>query len=375
MATNTLGLYDPYFYANEAIAALQKRLGMANAVHRGYDRNPQEKGSVIQIRKPSVFTAADMPGTDQDLTPGQVSITLDQWKGVTFGLTDKELTLAESAIISDHIVPAAYAVADAIDLSLAALYKDVPWVYAADAAGAVTDFTGSREIMFNNMVPESMRSLMLNGEREAKYTGLAIFHQANTSSDGAATQREGSLGRKFGFDIFANQNVQNHTAGTISTSTLAVVGNTAAGVSAIALDAVAVTGTLKPGDTFVIAGDTQRYAVTALATAAGNAFASVAFTPALASAAADNAVVTVTATSKAENLAFHQSAFALAMAPLSDMGHNLGARIATVTDPRTSLTLRSRVWYEGGNAKVRVSIDALWGVKTLDGNRAVRLRS
>jgi len=58
--SNTLGNYDPIFYAQEALIALNKALGMAGRVHRGYDPNPQQKGSVINITQPSVFEATNV---------------------------------------------------------------------------------------------------------------------------------------------------------------------------------------------------------------------------------------------------------------------------------------------------------------------------
>ena len=61
MATNTLGNYNETFFAQEALIQLEKALGMAGRVYRGYDPNPQVKGSTIQIRRPSSFTAQAAP--------------------------------------------------------------------------------------------------------------------------------------------------------------------------------------------------------------------------------------------------------------------------------------------------------------------------
>ena len=55
--------------------------------------------------------------------PDTVTVTLDQWWGVKFSLTDKELTYTKEQIITEHIRPAAYAVADKIDQSVAALMR------------------------------------------------------------------------------------------------------------------------------------------------------------------------------------------------------------------------------------------------------------
>ncbi len=376
---NTLGVYDPIFYAQEALIQLEKVLGMANAVHRGFDSDPQQKGQQIQIRRPGSFTSQAMPiSSATDLTTETVSITLDQWEGVRFGLRDDELTFTKEQIINEHIRPAAVAVADAVDVSLAGLYVDIPWFYNTADPGAVGDFTGTRKLMFDNKVPTSQRTIMLNGEREADYLALAVFHQANTAgAAGEIAQREGFLGRKFGFDIFANQNVQVHTTGTAASGDNlgAVNGAHAVGVTSIAVNGFTGSETVVAGDTFSIAGDTQRYAVTAgsaWTTGAG----SIAFFPALKVAVSGGEVVTINPQTKLnENLAFHRHAFALAMAPLSTMGNGAGARIGRATDPLTSLSLRSRLWYDGDTAKVNVGLDALWGRKTLNPDLAVRMNS
>ena len=142
------------------------------------------------------------------------------------------------------------------------------------------------------------------------------------------------------------------------------------------MDAFTGSETFKAGDTFSVAGDTQKYAVTAdlpLTTGAGT----IAFTPAAKVAWADDAVITVEqiASKPTENLAFHRGAFALAMAPLSQLGNQLGAKVATAVDPITGLALRSTMWYEEATAEIHVRIDALWGVKTLNPDLACRLNS
>ena len=90
---------------------------------------------------------------------------------------------------------------------------------------------------------------------------------------------------------------------------------------------------------------------------------------------ADNAVVTVSLMNFTNSVAFHKNAFALGMAPLSDIGEQLGnARVASVVDPRTGLAMRSRIWYAPDASAVKVALDVLYAVKCLDGNLACRLR-
>lgn len=375
---NTLSVYDPLFYANEALIQLEKALGMAGRVHRGYDKAPQQKGATISIRRPGTFAAQDAPSAAQEVVAGEARIALDHWKEVKFGLSDRELSAAGTLLIEEHVRPAAVALADAIDQSLCGLYADVPWYHDVAATMGVADVTALRKIMFDNQVPlrdPALMHWMIDGDMEADLLGQAAFTQWQGAGEaGAQAQRSGLLGRRFGFDFFANQNVRGHVAGDLSSTTPLLVGAHAKGATSVTLDAGTLTGGLNKGDSLVLAGNTQRYAVTADAVAAGNAI-TVQVTPALVEAYADNTQATVSLDSHSASLAFHRNAFALAMAPLSDLGNQLGAHVASVTDPVSGLTLRSRLFYDGNASKVYVALDALWGVTTLDPNLAVRARN
>ena len=384
---NTLGAYDPVWFANTALDLLYENLGMALAVHRGYDRTPQEKGSTIQIRRPGTFESKPMGGSNdgankaQDVSTETLEIKLDQWEGVTYALRDDELTYARETIIQEHIEPAVMALAIKIDASLCGLWNRVPWVVDAAETGAVTDFTNCDRVLFDNKVPEAMRYLMVNGERKAAYQALPVFHQANTSSDGEMTQRTGFLGDKFGFNIFANQNVVKRTLTTGGTALTGFVGAASAaqtaGQSSLAVDGLGpAAGVVDAGTTFSIAGQSQRY-VTTEATPLASGGGTLNFFPVLEANVANNAVVTLHNHSgrPSENLAFHRTAFALAMAPLSLIGDGMGAAIHATSDPRTNLSLRARTWYDADNSRFKVGVDALWGQRVLNENRAVRLLS
>lgn len=385
--SNTLGYYDPLFYAQEALIQLEKALGLAGRVHRGYDKNPNEKGGVIAIKTPSVFSATDVNtsngGTTQNVTTESTTITLDKWKEVKFGLTDKELTFTGEQIIADHIRPAAYALADAIDQSVAALYIDVPWVNTLTSTVSVADILSVRKLQFDNRVPlsdEMNMHFMVDGKGEADLLGNAAFAQfQGAGMVGVDTQLRGTLGRRYGYEFFANQNTPSHTTGAGGADVAGVAAVALIGAKSIDVSAVSNNAPFKKGDTFTIAGHTQHYVLTADATASGaGAITAMAFEPGLEAATAGSEVLTFEvgngASTKNQCIAFHRNAFALAMAPLSEMGSMLGAKVATITDPVTGLSIRSRLFYEGNNSTVKVALDALWGVKTLNRNLAVRAR-
>lgn len=381
---NTLGVYNPIFYANEGLAILYKRLGMASRVHLGYDRERRSfnKGQQIDIRRPSTFTAiAEPSGATQDITTDTVSMQLDQWFGVKMAVPDNEYAYSDKPrFLQDHVAPAMNALADNVDQALFALAADIPWVQNTGATTAdYNDLVDTRTIMRTAKVPlndPSMLHFAVNPSVEGDLLQDSKFIEwQGSGQEGADTQRTGFLGRKAGFEIFAGaHNVPTLTGGALTGSPL-VQGAQVAKATSMTWDAGTLTGDINKGDTFTIAGSTQSYAVTADATAAGNAVA-VTFTPPLTQAYSDNAAVTVTqeTTKIHQNLAFHRNAFALVMPRLPDHGSNIGARIASVQDPFTGLSLRSKVWYDADSSEIRVAFDILYGVKTLDPNLACRMR-
>lgn len=378
--SNTLGNYDPIFYAQEALIQLNEALGFAGRVHRGYDPSPQQKGSVINITRPMSFEATDVNtttgGTTQELNPENVSITLNNWKEVKFGLTDKELSFTKEKIITDHIRPAAFGLAKAINKTLCDLYPKIPRYGAISSTPTVANITGIHTILFNNKAPLDDLHFMVDGNVMGGLMAIGAFAtNEGAGQAGVNTQMSGILGTRYGFEFFASQTVPSHTSGTMADTTGALNADADAGATSIVIKSLTDTQTLKKGDIIKIAGDSQQYCVTEDKTVASAT--TVAITPPLAQKNLANAVVTVvlpsgTGATKNQCLAFHRHAFALAMAPLSDLGSQLGAKIATVSDPETNLAIRSRMWYEGNTSTVKVALDALWGVQVLNPNLCVR---
>jgi len=371
--SNKLGSFDPVFYANEALMRLENVLGMAMRVHRGYDKSAKQKGSTIDIRKPSEFEAKDAPSSDsQDIDTDTIQIVLDKWKEVKFGVTDAELSYTQEQIIEEHINPAVYAIANHIDNSLCELYKFIPWFSGAAGTtpSTIEDITAIHQVLFDNKVPmddPSRLHLMIDGMAQAKLLALPAFHTVNgAGAQGANTQENGTIGRKFGFNIFANQNVKKHVKGTVDTGALLTNGAFAKGVESINLDAAAVTGTLVAGDSLAFANHSQRYVVTNTVNAAGNALGNVGIFPKLKVAVGDNVAVAVTRQNGTRNMAFHRNFAALAMAPLSMMGNGKGAEMHVAQDPRTGLTIRVTFFYDGHGSKNYVKFDVLYGLKVLN---------
>jgi hypothetical protein len=372
MAGNVLNFYDPLFYAQEALIVLEKELGFAARIHRGYEPSPQQKGSVINISKPGTFTAQNAPGSvAQDVATGGVSITLDTWKEVKFKLTDKELTFTKEKIVNDHIRPAAYALADSIDMRCASLYQDIykyGGTVSADLA-LITDLTRVRRMFQDQMVPDDgQRHLAINNASEEALLALATFN-ANAGVPSAAQEAflKGSLGSKFSYEIFSSLNIPTHTNGTVVSGNLTgTAGATVGSVGTVSVSG----GTVTKGTLFTIAGNTTVFVVTADVTATTTTIAALNFAPALPAGFSPSAAAMTFIGTHANNIGFHRNAFALAMAPLSELGNNLGVRMNTLSF--NDLSLRSKVWYDADSSELRVSLDCLYGIKTLDPQLAFR---
>lgn len=375
--SNTLGNFNPVFYATQALSQLKMSLGMAGTVYRGFEQERARYGigEYINLRRPATFTAASAPAsTVQDLATESVQIHLNNWKEVTFGVTDAEKAYGGQRLIAEHIQPAAYAIGRAINSSLHALADDVPWFHDIQSTPDVTDVINPSKSLFQNGVLRDPSNLFFAVDPTfgASLKGLAAFSQNQGSAGaGVQTQITGLIGTRYGMQFYETQEIPSHTKGTASTGTLALNGAHSRGATTIAADAGSVTGTLVAGDTFVIAGNTQRYAVTATSTASGNAFASISITPALVADYADDAVITVRLDNHTENLAYHRNAFALVIVPMDDQ--NPGGSTFTAVDEESGLSVRAAIQWSISSKKTLVSLDALWGVKTINPNMAVRV--
>lgn len=375
---NIITPYNPIWYANRGLERLESALTFVRTMFMAYDDEPRELGDTIEIRKPGAVPVQAMPiSTASDLTPSKITITLDQWFGSAFKISDKEKAYTGERIVREHIAPAMQSLAENIETAALALYKDVPWQIIGANPAVPSEVVALRKQMNQNKVPKGQRRLALNFEREEDLLNNATFAQANTSSSGAATQREGEIGRKYGFDLYQNDLLPNHTTTALALTAPLTNGIAALDATTINVDGTAVTGSVVPGDIVSFAGHTQKYAITAAATAAGNAIA-LSVTPPVGQGLdgrvtiADGVVPTFEQTSQGISLAYDAQAFAIVMADLPETGNGRGAEIATVGDPRTGLSLRVSRWYEPISAEEWVRFDALYGVKTLDGNRAVR---
>lgn len=373
---NTLTNIMPKILAR-ALLVLREQAIMPRLVNIDYGTEAKQKGETIDIPKSvaqsayNVSPSAYLSATDH--SQGLVQISLDNWKGSNFYLTDKEMAEIDS---NAHFVPnqmaeAVRALSNAVNQDIHNEYRGI-YGFAGTAgttpfASTVTGATDSRKILNQQLAPRTERRGVLDYDAEANALALSPFSDAEKIM-GREVKIEGEIGRKFGIDWTADDHVVTHTKGTVAS--VQVASTTAAGSSSVGIKAKGATGTIVAGDIFTVAGNTQTYTATATATIT-SAGVDVAISPGLAAIASANAVVTVK-DSHVVNLVFHRDAFAFANRPLKDSDMGLGAsRIMEMTDPQTGISLRLEVTRQ--NKRTTWELDILWGAKLVDARKAMRL--
>lgn len=398
--------------AKEATAILSNNLVMGRNVHRAYEEefknavNGYEKGESISIRRPTDFTVRDGATMQmQEVKEGKILLTVDKQKGVDFRFTSSDLTLRIEDLSERVIEPALNQLANQVDADLQALYRFVPsWVGTpGQLVNAYADFYKGPERLNEFGVPTDQRCATLSPADHAgllgAQTGLFI---SNVAQDAYRKAKLGVLGD---VDTYMAQNVKTHTVG-VATGTPAVNG----AAQSVTYDSVkdtyqqtlntdgwtnSVTGILKAGDVFTIAGvfavnqvskETlpflRQFVVLADAdSGASTGPAALTISPPIitsgafqtvSAAPADNALITVVGsgnTGYRQNMVFHKNAFALVMVPM--------------VKPPGAVDVARRSWkgisvrvipvYDGTNDLSSWRLDVLYGVKAIDPRLATRL--
>lgn len=368
-------LLTPSIIAREALATLYAQTVMLPLVHTDYSDEFAKVGDTVTIRKPATFASRDFVADSsaiviQNATETSTTVVMDKHYDVSFEVTSKEMTLSVQDFREQFIAPAMEAHSQKVDQILCGLYADVynSVGTAGTAPGTVADVLAVREVLNDQKVPFTDRYFVINPAADAKVLAQEAFTNLQWNDiANADALNEAAIGRKFGFSFFMGQNVANHDIGTIAhTGTFALNGAVSAAATTASVDGTTVTGTWEAGSTFTVAGDTQVYTLTADATAAANAI-TINFTPA-SPGWADGTVVTRVA-DHAANLAFHRNAFAFVSRPLAMPMGGVQAEIVNYK----GLSLRAVYDYNSTSKKNIVSLDLLFGVKTLDPLRAVRV--
>lgn len=207
-------LLTPEIIAKEALLQLRNNAVMSNLVYRDYSSEFAAVGDTITVRKPATFEAKEYEGTlsVQNASETGVEVKMDKLLDVSFAVTTKEMSLDIEDFSKQLLQPAMMAFADKIDSYLIDLEASCTnRVSHASGAIAPADIITARKMLVQNAAPLADRRFVCGAVAEADLLGNELFVAADKVGDAGTVLREASLGRKFGMDIYCDQNIAKTT--------------------------------------------------------------------------------------------------------------------------------------------------------------------
>lgn len=204
-------ILTPDIIAREALMVLRNNAVMANLVHRDYSGDfVGAVGDTITIRKPATFVANEYNGSInvQDATETGVEVKMDKHLDVSFAVTSKQMTMDIADFSKQLLVPAMQAFANKVDKYLIALESEATSRHPhSTGAVAPADVIAARKFLTQNAAPLADRRFVVGATAEADLLGNELFVSAEKVGDAGTALREASMGRKFGFDCYVDQNI------------------------------------------------------------------------------------------------------------------------------------------------------------------------
>ena len=204
-------ILTPDIIAREALMVLRNNAVMANLVHRDYSGDfVGAVGDTITVRKPATFVANEYNGSInvQDATETGVEVKMDKHLDVSFAVTSKQMSMDIADFSKQLLVPAMQAFADKVDKYLIALEAEATSRHPhTSGAIAPADVIAARKFLTENAAPLADRRFVVGATAEADLLGNELFVSAEKVGDAGTALREASMGRKFGFDCYVDQNI------------------------------------------------------------------------------------------------------------------------------------------------------------------------
>jgi len=205
----------PDIIAREALMVLRNNAVMAGLVHRDYsDEFVAGVGDTVTIRKPAKFQANEFNGSIsvQDAQESGIAVKMDKLLDVSFAVTSKQLSMDIADFSKQLLVPAMQAFRDKIDnylIKAAADAVEQNVSYTSGTDNIRNKVVDARKYLTDAAAPLENRYFVYGSGIEADLLKTDLFLSADKVGDEGTALREASLGRKFGMDFFADQNIDS----------------------------------------------------------------------------------------------------------------------------------------------------------------------
>lgn len=398
MPTNTF--LPPKVFANAGLKLLKNNLVLGKLVDsESVDKTfkPGVGGTVYVKRPPEFIIRTGATASAQDVTEGEVAVTIDKQAGVDVQFTSQEDTLNVDSLLKSKVLDASMAqIATYIDQQLAGRlneFHNVVGTYG-NSVSTVAGFLAGQQRLDEMAVPANDRNAVMN---PADGYALAATISANAAQAGTVAGNaltKAKVPMIGSVDTYITQTLQPYTLGTRTAGTVngALQNVTYLSVKSTYTQTFNVTGigttnTVKAGDVFTIANVyavnprtktvlpyLQQFRVLADATAVATAATLTISPPIISSGAyqtvdsvpANGATVTFLGTASTiyrPNTIFQKNAIKLVSAKLT-MPYTGEADYAT--DPSTGITVRYWRYSDGASDTHNHRWDVFFGTVNAD---------
>ena len=261
--------------------ALRETFALAECVNiDGASRNPNgallegQLGQSVDAAVPASLTAEDVTvgqtvPNPSSITVGATQVTLDAFKKTSFSLTGRQGSEYDlESLFVEQVAEAVRGNVKAINTALWALYKKV----GSSVGTAGTNFFASNpdgladanKVLTKNLCPQANRKAVWSLDEMAAFLKLDQLQKANERGDQSVTN-DAMVGKYLGMMHMQDQQVPDHTTGTITSTPTVGSAGAAAGATSIPVDCASGEAIdLKQGDLITFSEDTSKsYAVAA----------------------------------------------------------------------------------------------------------------
>ncbi|WPC03478.1 P22 phage major capsid protein family protein [Pseudomonas benzenivorans] len=328
-----------------------------------------EKGETLRVVKPATVDEAREHGEASvatDMVVEKVDVTLDHHLYVEVKVTDREIAKTRPGALPSALEAAADKLAEAFNSKVYQCAKAVSGysgvLDSQNERGKKSLILAKKALNVKKVNPD--RVMIVSPETESDY--LTTF----TSGNDQKAEVEGHVGRRMGFDIYSDNQCEDHIAGTASLDDSIVTAiDVTTGSTVIVLSGATDGATLVVGDIITIGKES--YSVSESVTFTGGTAAVTLFDTIRADVQA-GAQVAVSGDHRGD-IAFTQDAFLGVFRKLVPPLNALGVTIGEITDPVLGIPMRMLSWYNPSTESTHVKLEILFGVKAICPERAIRV--
>ena len=247
----------------EVLRNLKNALKVAEYFNSSWEKDYEKTfavGTTIQVKFPQQFTIRDGLGYNpQGIDRISTTVSLDQPFGIDFQWDDYEAAVkaerSEEEIREQYLEPAGVQIANEIDSRAAFFAKNnvsqIVGALGVDPTSIVfLDQARARLLQKAGSALAKKRAAMISSSMQTNSINTPVTSLFNPSDEITMAFKEGSMGKLKTFDVFEEQNLYNHVAGTWA----GAVTVTGAGQSGTSLIITGTNGdTLNQGDKIGIA--------------------------------------------------------------------------------------------------------------------------